>query len=577
MTAWSERARRDVLRGELCNENWDASSAVAFLASATVLGCCWPGPSCIDAYFRSIAHPLDVTAPPATTQESSPAAAADVTWGDTGVKTDAPTGEFSDASAPKPLKIPSELPGADAPPLRLPPHSPDEPEAERRDAVRELYAPLPPVDDSTGTTADPAEGPFTLKTLQELALQNSPVLRQAAADVEAARGAMIQAGAYPNPIVGFEADTVRTANTNGYNGGFIEQSIVTAGKLRLAQVAAAVDLENARINLRKARVEVATAVRRAYFASIVELERLKLAQALARFTEQIYQTQIDLVEGGESAPYEPMQLRVLSLQARAAVVQSQRQYDSQRRQLAAALGLPDMPLAKLVGRPDMPAPVIDYQQALSVMLARHTDLQIASNTIGQNGTLLRLARVTPIPNIQTYVAVQHDDTFNPGTTTYNLAVGGELPVFNRNHGNILSARAQVYRAEQTVDQVRNDLTRDLADAYARYDSSRILVDSFREQAIRDQVQAYRGIYERYRSDPNGVEFNDVVVAQQTLAATLKQYIDVLGDLWLSVVDVAELMQVDDVLSLGDGLPLIPIPDLEEAAAEELPPPVAPPP
>jgi cobalt-zinc-cadmium efflux system outer membrane protein len=96
-------------------------------------------------------------------------------------------------------------------------------------------------------------------------------------------------------------------------------------------------------------------------------------------------------------------------------------------------------------------------------------LAIAANTIGQAGTLLRLAQVTPIPNIDTLVVVQRDNTFFPGATTVNLQVGGEIPVFNRNRGNIIAAQAQLHRAEQTVDQVRNDLTGALADAFARYD------------------------------------------------------------------------------------------------------------
>jgi outer membrane protein TolC len=267
-----------------------------------------------------------------------------------------------------------------------------------------------------------------------------------------------------------------------------------------------------------------------------------------------------------------MQLRVLSLQSQANVVQAQREYESQWRQLAATIGLPDLPPTELHGSPDMPVPAIDYQQALATMLENHTDLAIASNAIGRARILLRLAQVTPVPDVNTYVAVQHDYTFDPGTTTYNLQLGGQLPVFNRNRGNIISAQAQRYRAEQTVAQVRNDLIRSLADAFARYDASRVLVNSYREQALRDQVRAYRGIYERYRNEPAGVQFNDVVVAQQVLADTLRQYVNVLGDQWQAVVDLAELTQVDDIYTLGAAVQVAPLPDLDEAPTEEpLPP------
>ena len=44
----------------------------------------------------------------------------------------------------------------------------------------------------------------------------------------------IQAGLHPNPMFGYVADTISTANTAGYQGVFFEQMIKTAGKLELA-------------------------------------------------------------------------------------------------------------------------------------------------------------------------------------------------------------------------------------------------------------------------------------------------------------------------------------------------------
>ena len=61
-------------------------------------------------------------------------------------------------------------------------------------------------------------------------------------------------------------------------------------------------------------------------------------------------------QGRESTAYEPAQLRTLSVQARAALVQAQNQYLAAWKQLAAVIGLPDMPTAELEGRADMPVP-----------------------------------------------------------------------------------------------------------------------------------------------------------------------------------------------------------------------------
>ena len=49
-------------------------------------------------------------------------------------------------------------------------------------------------------------------------------------------GRAVQAGLYPNPTVGYEADRIGAAGTAGeMQGAFIDQTIVAAGKLRLSR------------------------------------------------------------------------------------------------------------------------------------------------------------------------------------------------------------------------------------------------------------------------------------------------------------------------------------------------------
>ncbi|MEO8270679.1 MAG: hypothetical protein ABI557_13230, partial [Aureliella sp.] len=85
---------------------------------------------------------------------------------------------------------------------------------------------------------------------------------------------------------------------------------------------------------------------------------------------------------------------------------------------------------------------------------------------------------------------------------------------------------------------------------AKYQANRELASSFRTDALADQVRAYRGIYQRYHTDPTGISFNDIIVAQQTLAATLTQYLTILQSQWLGTVEMGELLQVDDLFQLG---------------------------
>ncbi len=205
---------------------------------------------------------------------------------------------------------------------------------------------IPTVPDVADVEVDDVELSTTslnLAALQQMALDNSPIIRQAAADVEEARGQAVQAGLKPNPVVGYEGDTIGTADTSGYNGVMISQEFVTAGKLTLAQNKAMMEMRAREAELRKARITLASRVRRGYFRVLVAQEQVKFTRALARLSEEVYQAQIDLVTGGEAAPYEPLQLRVFAVQARNRVVQAQNNLSAAWRQLAAGMGMPHLP------------------------------------------------------------------------------------------------------------------------------------------------------------------------------------------------------------------------------------------
>src|SRR5262249_46618924 len=171
------------------------------------------------------------------------------------------------------LDVPPELPGSSATPLKLPPFDPAN-RKERDEAIQKLFPPLPDLGPDPPLQPGPTGQPLGLGDLQQMALANSPQVRQAEEAVRAARGTAIQAGLQPNPVVGYEGDTMGTAGLAGYQGGFVEQTIKTAGKLTYARAAAAADVRIAELDLKKARPELASPVPAGYFAGAVPPDTL---------------------------------------------------------------------------------------------------------------------------------------------------------------------------------------------------------------------------------------------------------------------------------------------------------------
>ena len=287
-----------------------------------------------------------------------------------------------------------------------------------------------------------------------------------------------------------------------------------------------------------------------YLAVLVSLERVKVNNGLREFAERVYRTQISRVTAGQAAPYEPLQLRVLAAQAQTQLIQSNHEYEAAWRRLAATLNCPGMPPAALAGQLDGPVPQIAYEAAVDRILKTHTDLVTAQNALVRARYQLRLARLTTnCPNIDTTTVIQHDFTTPPFGTTVNVQMGIPLPIFDNNRGNIIAAEAALVRAGSEYDRARNSLLSSLADTFARYQTSSTSFLYYRNGILADQVRAYHGMYQRYQVDPNA-DFNDVVTAQQTLATTIASYIQLLGDQWQAVADLAGLLQIDDFFSMG---------------------------
>jgi cobalt-zinc-cadmium efflux system outer membrane protein len=445
----------------------------------------------------------------------------------------------------EPFQLPSGLPGADAQPIKLPPLK-DLTPAEREKKVREAFPALTALEEEPRPALPESGRPLSLSDLQEMALTRSPLVSRAAAQVDVAQGIAVQAGLCPNPHVGYQADQIEWGNNGnaGQQGAFIQQLFKTAGKLSLAQAVAGMDVVNAQVALRRARIDVATHVRSAYFGVLMAQETMRVSRALVELADEVYTLQLRLVATGEFFTHEPLQLHAQAVQARNYYAQARNRYFAAWGQLAAALGTLELPPQALAGRVDIAVPRYGEVQARAMVLAQHTDIATAQNSILQAQHQLRLAQVTPIPDVSASAALQHDNS--TGNNQLSLQIGIALPVFDRNQGNIRAARAALARTQEELRVHQNDLSARLAEALGRYHTGQTLAANYRERILPSQSQAYRSIYQRYQNEPKAVGFNEVVVAQQNLSQSLSAYLTALGDQWTAVVDVAALLQIDDL-------------------------------
>jgi cobalt-zinc-cadmium efflux system outer membrane protein len=457
--------------------------------------------------------------------------------------------------------IPSEVPGAETPLLRLP----REKAAVQRELER-IYPELPPLPAAPVPLPGPNGQPYTLAALQLIAAANSPQLRQAASDVEAARGNLIQARAYPNPTVGWNVQPSNDGSTAGVQGPFVDQTIKFAGKLKLASAAAEMDLRNAELALKRARSDLATAVRNAYYAVLVAKETVRVNAALARFTDQIYRLHLaGQLGAGAAAAYEPAALRAQAYTTRLAYAQAIQTYIYSWKQLVAAVGVRQLPLTEIAGRVDAIIPYFDYDRVLAYALQNHTDVLTARNGVEKARYNLKSAQIVPYPDVDFNVSLLKEYALPPKQFVHTLTVGFPLPVWDQNKGAIMAAEGALVRATEEPHRVEVNLTNTLATGYMGYKSNLDALEYYRRYILPDQVRYYRGVFDRRQIDINAA-FGDFVTAQQTLAADVTAYLGILSSLWTSVISVADVLQTDDLFQLAEPRELPPLPELEQLPA-----------
>ncbi|MGH7864279.1 MAG: TolC family protein, partial [Candidatus Binataceae bacterium] len=136
-----------------------------------------------------------------------------------------------------------------------------------------------------------AGGPsLTLDDLQRMAFENNPVVGQAADLVEVARGQELQAGLYPNPVVGYTGDDITPRQRGGKHGVYFEQTIVTAGKLGLNRELSAQGRKSAEATGAAQRLQVAGAVTQLYYELLIARRTVEIFADVARLAGEFSST-----------------------------------------------------------------------------------------------------------------------------------------------------------------------------------------------------------------------------------------------------------------------------------------------
>jgi outer membrane protein, heavy metal efflux system len=370
-------------------------------------------------------------------------------------------------------------------------------------------------------------GPVSLADLEQLALELNPTLVQAGAQVRISRGKAIQAGLAPNPTVGYVAEQIGAEGTAGeLHGMFVEQQIVTGGKLQLSRAKFIQEARQAELQVLAQRFRVLQGVRLAYYEALVRQRRLALRQHLLQNTEETNKTLTELVNVGQANQTDLLQAQVQLHRAQAELQRAESRLQGAYESMAAVVGMPQLSRGPLTDSLELQSPErIDREMALANLLACSPELRFAQSEVARDRIAVERERREPIPNINLRAEAGYN--FEAEDSVAGFEVGIRLPVWDQNQGTIMQAQAELMRARAEVQRIELLLRKRFAETFANYESAAGLADSYRREILPKSQEAYQTYLDSFQN--RRAAWPQVVDAQRDYLQHYDEYLDYLHE------------------------------------------------
>ncbi len=389
-------------------------------------------------------------------------------------------------------------------------------------------------------------GPFTLERFERLAQQHNPTLIQARNQIKGERAKALQAGLYPNPLIGYSGEQIGVNGTAGeLQGGFVQQQIVTAGKLRLSREkylarASAAEFQNLAQEYR-----IINEVRIRYYRVLGAQERLAITQELLKTSEDALVTVKEMVNVGQANQADLHQAKVLLGEQQLNVKMAENDLEMEWEWLMTVVGLPQ-PRTLLMGSLESQTDPLKWETALQRLLRDSPELGLARAVLKADEITVKREKVQPIPDLMLRGSAGHN--YETRETVYGLGAFIEVPIFDWNQGTIQQAQADWRQQQAQVRVTELRLRRSLAEQFRRYRTALQHVDNYREVLLPESQARYRIRLKSYGE--NRETWPAILEAQQDFFGRRLTYIDNLVALRSTWVAIDGLLLVDGLIPPG---------------------------
>jgi cobalt-zinc-cadmium efflux system outer membrane protein len=380
-----------------------------------------------------------------------------------------------------------------------------------------------------------AQTRLTLQDAISQALQNNPQVQVAQSRTEAAIGQRTQAGLKPNPRLFVQSEDVRAWGTPAapYWQGteeyvYLGQVFETAGKRQHRVDVASSDVRSSEVGKTLQYRQIVARIGASYWTATGAAALRDLYTQTLRTYDEDYTYSQNRVQEGVMAEADLLRLQLERDLVRAQASGAVRDAELAVLELFRAMGRSDHPLNLVTDSLGEP-PDVNAPPTKDAVAARLED-SIAREQIARAEQNVRLQKANGKPDPEFYLGYKR----NTGQDTLFAAVQLDIPIRNRNQGNIGTAQADLRSAEANLKVVEVNLSTDFEAAKRAYETDRDLLRQYsgtRLVATRTEALA-RGAYRE-----GGIDLIRLLDAERSRISVEMQYIRALVELRQSIVNL----------------------------------------
>jgi cobalt-zinc-cadmium efflux system outer membrane protein len=388
----------------------------------------------------------------------------------------------------------------------------------------------------------------TLEQVQKIAADSNPTLRQAEAEIRATKARQHQAGLYPNPTVGYTGDEIRGGSVGGGKQGFfLQQAVVTGGKLALSREVFGKEVKLAEIEAEEQKIRVQSAVKMAFLRVLAAQELLEARREMAKIAQDAAESQRRLMNTGQADESEVLEAEVEAQRVRMAARMQENTLREEWRSLAAVIGQPELPLATVAGNLETDWPELNEDQAVETIAKESPAVRIADAAESRAQSVLARAKREPVPDVLIRGGLEYNNE-TLGSVPWakgwegisELAV--QIPLFNRNQGNSAAARADIDRAGLERTRIALTLRERAASAVDQYANARLMAVEYRDEMLPRAKRAYSLMVNKYGQML--ASYPRVLDTRRKLYELQIEYISALESVWTNGIALQGFLLTD---------------------------------